>query len=154
MARIPISLPAGLKANDTSFSSQGTYREANHVRFSKGRAEVSKGFERVSFDYIPGIVRNILAWKDNINASLIALASNSNLYVWRAGAIADVTPQDYAAGNVNNGTAPGYGMGPYGAGPYGSYSGDGGYSVKTWSLSNFGQALVASPRRGPAELRS
>lgn len=149
MARIPINIPPGLTSDDTSYSTQQTYRYADHIRFDKNRAEVVKGFERISQELIPGIVRNVFAWNDNIGASLVALGSNSNLTIWRSGNTADITPPDYAASSVDTQAAPGFGRGAYGKGPYGQYIGIGNYATKTWSMSNFGQGLLASPRLGP-----
>ena len=54
-----------------------------------------------------GICRNILSWYD-LNGSLnIAFGTNSKLYVYRDGAVYDITPAGLAAGPVD-----GAGVGP------------------------------------------
>lgn len=145
--RVPVQLPPGLKSDDTSYSTQGFFRNASNMRFVEERPEVIRGWERVSPDYVPGVIRNIIQWRDNIRSQVIALGSNNALYLWLGGIVYNITPAAYQAAAVEGfATAPGYGLGDYGAGPYGTYNGIGDYSIKTWSFANLGQSLFANPR--------
>lgn len=150
MARIGIEIPAGLVSDDTSYATKGSYRKADHVRFWKGRAEVVKGYERLTSDYVPGVVRSVQTWKDNINMPLVSYASNKGLFVSRGGGdLVDITPNDYLELLSTSIAAPGFGMGGFGVGPFGRYSGDKAYyNVNTWSQANLGEWLIANPRQG------
>ena len=54
---------------------------------------------------------------------------------------------EFLAGSVDGYAGGGYGIGPYGQGEYGEPS-DFDYRVRTWSLANFGESLVAVPSGG------
>lgn len=149
MANIGIELNPGLTSDDTPYSTQGTYRDANNIRFDKGRPEIVAGFEKVSNKTLSGACRNVLPWKDNNGVPLIGLGTHSNLYVWRGGKLSDITPVDYEVGNINASTGAGFGTGAYGKGPYGQFTNLGDYHARTWSLQTFGQTLLANPRSQP-----
>lgn len=148
--RFSIDLPPGLTSDDTPYSSEGSYRAGNNIRFTKGKPEVVAGWEKITSNYVQGAVRNVLPWKDNLGGTQIALASDKGLFVHRSGKIYDVTPADYKPGNVSSMAGPGFGTGAFGGGPFGRYAaGTGDYFARTWALSNFGQSLIANYRRGP-----
>ena len=146
--QVAVDLPAGLNSNSTPYSTQQSYRDADKVRFLQGRAEVIGGWEAVSKSYIPGACRDILPWKDNIGQELICYGSSQGLYVLQSGNIHDITPSDVAPGSVDGTQGPGWGSGAWGVGAWGLSSTPGNYGPRTWSLSNFGQAVVANPRNG------
>lgn len=150
ITRVGIDLPAGLTSNDTTYANKGTYRDASNIRFFQNRAEIVGGFERVSLSPISGACRAILPWKDNFGVSMIALGTHTNLYVYRGGRTIDITPAGYVSGLVDGSIGIGFGSGGFGKGPYGQYTNsliD--YHVRTWSLNNFGQSLIANPRGQP-----
>lgn len=146
--RIPIVLAPGLTSNNTPFSTQGSFRSADKVRFIQGRAEVIGGWERASNKYVPGVCRTVLPWRDNVGAPLIAYATHQGLYVARSAKFADITPTGLASGNVDGLASPGWGGGGWGKGPWGIWSGTGDYRARTWSMGTFGQSLIACPRGG------
>lgn len=153
--RVPVDLPAGLVSDNTPFSTQQSYRTGDKVRFVKGKAEVMKGWQSISTtNFIPGACRTIQPWKDNAGASLIAYGSHQGLYVLRSGRFADITPANLTAGNIDGLIGPGFGYGGFGKGAFGLSATPGAYGARTWSLSNFGQALVANPRSGPVYMWS
>lgn len=144
-----IELEPGLVSDDTPYSTQGSFRNADKVRFNKGKPEVVKGFEKVTDDVLPGVCRTILSWKDNAGHAHIAFGTHSALLIYKNGKLVDITPDGYLTGNINGGTGLGFGTGPYGGGPYGQISATSvDYGPRIWSLVNFGQALIASPRLG------
>ena len=148
MTKTPIDLPPGLTSIDTTYSSQGKWLSADKVRFYQGRAEVIGGWQAISTTKIAGMCRNITAWKDNIGASILAFGTHTSLWLWRSGAMVDITPVGLPPGNLNGVAGPGYGVGAFGKGPYGQYTDNGNYYPATWSLEDLGQSLIASPRGG------
>ena len=149
MAKQSVYIANGATSVNTSYSSESTWQTANNVRFRLGAPEVIGGWQAMSPSTLNGTCRNILPWKDNLGADMVAFGTNSNLYVWRNGTQVNITPtEQFTVGNANGTVAPGYGVGSYGAGPYGEYIATSTYAAATWSLSNFGQSLIASPRGG------
>lgn len=147
--RIGIELAPGLISDDTSFSQQGSYRDANNVRFVNGRPEVIKGWEKTTSNLLSGACRTILSWKDNNARPHIAFGTHSDLLVYKSGSLYDITPAGYVKGNINGATGQGFGTGSYGKGPYGQISAVSvDYGPRIWTLVNFGESLIATPRLG------
>ena len=154
MSKTPIDLPPGLTSIDTTYSSLGKWATADKVRFFQGKAQVIAGWQAISTTKITGMCRNVTAWKDNIGASIVAFGTHSDLWVWRQGRMAQITPAGLVAGNINGVAGPGYGVGAYGKGPWGQYTDLGTYYPATWAMEDYGQQLMASPRGGEIYLWS
>jgi hypothetical protein len=147
--KIGIELTPGLVSDDTSYASQATFRKADKIRFVKGKPEIVGGWERLTQKTISGVCRTILSWKDNQGQANIAFGTHSHLLIYRNGRLVDITPAGYEVGNINGGGGNGYGTGGYSKGPYGQVSStEVDYGPRIWSMSNFGQSLVANPRLG------
>lgn len=147
MTWTPIDLAAGLRSDDTPFAASGTFRDASNIRFRQGRAEVIPGWERFIVAELPGVVRNVHAWKDTQGSSLVAMGSTSNLLLQRGGVMTDITPTGLAPGRESTAVGPGFGIGEFGRGAYGR-SQEGIYFARTWSLANYGVDLLVNPRGG------
>lgn len=145
--RVPIVPPAGLVSDETTFASPGAWADGNNVRFWRGKAQVIGGWTSANDSVLTGVCRTILPWTDNDGESVIAFGTHSKLQVLKGGTLTDITPSGLAAGNIDSAGGPGYGVGGYGSGPY-----SGGITTewwaRTWSLSNWGEALIANPRGG------
>lgn len=145
--RIPLEPIPGLIGNDTSFSQQMRYTDASNVRWVGGRAETIGGWALDFPDQLTGVCRNVHAWRDLNGSVNIAFGTHLGLYVYVNGALYDITPSGLSAGSEDSALGPGYGTGSYGEGEYGE--GDtSDYFARTWSLQNWGQNLIASPRGG------
>lgn len=145
--RIAIEPPPGLNSDDTKFSQQMRFTDADNVRWHNGKAQPIGGWIKEFADQLSGVCRNILAWRD-LDASVnIALGTHTKLYIHLSGTLYDITPAGLAAGAEDSALGPGYGTGAYGVGDYGE--GDmSGYFARTWSLQNWGENLLANPRGG------
>lgn len=145
--RIPLLPPPGINSNDTSFSIPSLCVDGDNVRWVDGKPQTIGGWTKYIGTQMTGICRNILSWYD-LNGSLnIAFGTNSKLYVYRDGAVYDITPAGLAAGPVDGAGGSGFGAGDYGEGDYGEGS-PSEYYPRTWSLDTWGQNLIASPRGG------
>jgi hypothetical protein len=143
--RIPITPPAGLVSDETTFASPGLWSDGDNVRFWRGQAQVIGGWSSANTGALTGVCRSVLPWTDISGDTLIAFGTHSKLQVLKGGQLYDITPSGLAAGNIDSAGGPGYGVGGYGSGDYG-----GGLTTewwaRTWSLSNWGEALIANPR--------
>lgn len=173
MTQVPIEIPPGVIVDDTTFSvGQSAWSDMNNCRFWRGQPQVIGGWQRLVTTALTGICRSIFPWSDNSGQLNIAFGTNSNLQLWTGGQLYDITPGatspvlDDASGNplldasgndifaLGGGFTPGaidgtggagYGTGTYGTGLYGEPS-EGSFFPLTWSLSPYGQNLIACPR--------
>lgn len=146
--RAPFLPPPGVITDDTSFATPGRWAYADKARFWLGKPQIIGGWTRAFPETLTGICRNMLAWTDNDGVENIAFGTHSALQAYKSGTLADITPSGLAAGAIDGAGGPGYGAGGYGEGGYGEAN-VGQWFPRTWSLSNFGQLLMASPREGP-----
>ncbi len=147
MPKIRLSLPPGLTDDETAFSEQARWRDGSNVRFWRGRPEVIGGWERFANSDLIGVCRAILPWTDTSGLMNTAFGTHSALMIEQSGLLYDVTPFGLAAGSIDGLSGLGYGVGGYGGGGYGS-PGSAALAPRTWSLANWGQNLLASPRGG------
>lgn len=145
--RFPLLPPPGIVSDDTTFSTAGVWADGSNVRPWLGKMQVIGGCVDALGATLSGVCRNVLPWNDNDGISNIAFGTHTHLQVFKAGSLYDITPSGLAAGAEHGAGGPGYGAGPYGEGNYGEPSTDD-YFPRTWSLANYGQALMANPRRG------
>jgi len=117
------------------------------MRFWRGKPETIGGWSDALGESLTGVCRNVLAWQDNEGFLNIAFGTHLGLYVYKNGTLSDITPTGLAAGAEHGAGGPGYSAGGYGDDEYGTSSTDD-YFPRTWSLANFGQLLMASPRGG------
>lgn len=143
--KIALELPPGTLRDDTDFSQPGRWTDSNLVRWRYGRFEVVGGWAKANASAATGVSRNVRAWRDLLTLENIAIGTNTNLHVIKDGTMYDITPSGLTVGLVDLGTRPGYGSYLYGSGGYG-----GGplneVWPRTWSLANWGENLMASPR--------
>lgn len=146
-SRFPILPPPGLYADDTKFKNPNRCVAADGVRWDRGSPQPVGGWSKYFGDQLSGICRNVLAWADLAGSINIALGTSTKLYVWLNGALVDITPSGLAAGAENGAGGPGWGAGTWGEGTWGGASITD-YFPRTWSLDNWGENLMASPRMG------
>ena len=144
--RVPLTIKGGINRDDTLFSvGSGAWADADRVRFWRGQPQVIGGWEKFTQDTLKGACRGIHAYTD-LDANLIGcFGTPDSLEVSYGGELYDITPLTFVPGNVNGTGGKGYGTGTYGSGEYGEPSPGDAFAM-TWSLSNYGQTLVANPR--------
>jgi len=144
--RIALELPPGLVSDDTSFGSSGRYEDASNIRFWRGRPQVIGGWAAATNETLTGKCRTVHVWADNDSQVNVAFGTHLKLQLLLGGALHDITPAGLAAGNEHGVGGPGYGAEPFGTGSYGTARPD--YYPRTWSLSTYGESLIANPRLG------
>lgn len=145
LQRIPFK--PGVVRDDSPLAAEGTWIDADKCRFRAGQAETIGGWEKATQQTIAGKCRGIHAWAGLDGAPRVGLGTHSNLYVFFGGALYDVTPVGLAAGLESGTGGRGYGTGGFGVGTYGTPSATD-YFPRTWSVGNWGEDMVASPRGG------
>ena len=145
--RIPLDLPPGLEADDTSFTAAGRWADGSNVRFWRGRPQVIGGWERLMDASVSGVCRAVFAWSDKASALNLSFGTHTKLQVWRGGGLYDVTPVGLSGGLVDGTGGQGYGTGAYSTGNFSEPS-TGDYFPRTWSLAAWGENLMACPRGG------
>lgn len=91
----------GIVKDDTSYSSEGRWIDSDKVRFSNGRPEKLKGWQKFVQNQFNGTCRGLFQWRDNSDNALIAIGTNSHLYIYKGGLFFDVTPSE-STGNFSN----------------------------------------------------
>lgn len=143
--RTSLEFAPGIAGDDTDFSTPG-YKDGLNVRFWRGRAELIRGWEKLTGETLGGVCRSIFPWSDGMNLSTLAFGLHNGLSIWQAGLVADITPDAFTPGQIDGTGGAGYGTGAYGVGGYGEPSTTD-YFPMTWSFGarSFGE-LYANPR--------
>jgi hypothetical protein len=95
---------------------------------------------------LTGVCRNVFAWTDTAAQLNIAFGTHTKLQLWYDSTVYDITPSaDFTAGAADGTGGQGYGTGAYSVGDYSEPS-TSDYFPLTWSLSAWGQNLIANPR--------
>lgn len=98
MDRFPIDIPGGLVTGESTFAARGRYIDGSMFRFVQtegdkpARAQIIGGWESLTLNLLSGICRNSLAWTDLDGRLNVAFGTHTGLYVWRGGALTDITP--------------------------------------------------------------
>ena len=146
--RIPFLPPPGIVSDDTTFSSEGRYADGSNVRFWNGRPQTIGGWTTYVRTPLTGVCRSVLSWMDMTGLrNTVVFGTHSNLQVFSGGGLYDITPTGLAPGLVDSAGGSGYGASTYSREGYGEPA-TSGYYLRTWSLANWGNNLVANPIGG------
>ena len=99
----------GVNKENTRYTTEGGWYEADKVRFRQGNPEVIGGWERLSADTYLGVCRSLWNWVTLGGDNLIGIGTNLKFYLAQGGVFYDITPirSTTAAGDVTfvgNGT--------------------------------------------------
>ncbi|MFN3522236.1 MAG: hypothetical protein ACK4YQ_08295 [Phenylobacterium sp.] len=90
--RLPLDIPAGLFADDTTFAAAGRWVDMDNMRFRLGRPQVRGGWESVVGRRLSGVCRAALAWTDNAATLNLAFGTHEGLELYQGGGLYDLTP--------------------------------------------------------------
>lgn len=90
--RIPLDIPPGLQADDTTFAAAGRWADCDNVRFRLGKAQLRGGWETLISDTLSGVCRSAFPWTDGDALLNIAFGTHATLELWQGGALYDITP--------------------------------------------------------------
>jgi len=89
-----IALKAGVIKDDTVYSSEGSWSDSNKIRFYNGRAQKIGGWEKNNTSQFAGAARTLHSWRDHSDNRLLAIGTNTNIYILKDEILYDITPVD------------------------------------------------------------
>jgi hypothetical protein len=82
----------GVNKENTRYTTEGGWYEADKVRFRQGNPEVIGGWERLSADTYLGVCRSLWNWVTLGGDNLIGIGTNLKFYLAQGGVFYDITP--------------------------------------------------------------
>ena len=82
----------GVNKENTRYTTEGGWYEADKIRFRQGNPEVIGGWEPLSASYYQGVCRSLWNWVTLGGNNLIGVGTNLKFYINQGGAYNDITP--------------------------------------------------------------
>ena len=82
----------GVNKENTRYTTEGGWYEADKVRFRQGNPEVIGGWEPLSAAYFQGVCRSLWNWVTLGGDNLIGVGTNLKFYINQGGLYYDITP--------------------------------------------------------------
>ena len=92
----------GFDKQSTAYGAEGKWTDGENVRFRYGQPEKIGGWIKLHNSTIVGVVRDVFGWVDLDGTRHLALGTDRKLYIYKEGAIADVTPIRATQANLTN----------------------------------------------------
>lgn len=147
---IPIPIQPGLYKEATGASVQGRWIDGSNVRFWKGFAQRIGGWAKlITSGASTYPARGAAAWRTLSSVQYVGYGTANKLHLMAGATVYDITPtSDFTAGNANGATEFGWGDGGWGSSPFGGSATLYATTLDplTWTLSNWGEDLIACPR--------
>jgi len=96
-----ILFKAGVNKENTRYTTEGGWYEADKIRFRQGSAEVIGGWVRTSTNTFLGICRSLWNWVLLDSKNIIGVGTNLKFYLENGGSYYDITPIR-ATSTINN----------------------------------------------------
>jgi hypothetical protein len=91
----------GVNKENTRYTTEGGWYEADKVRFRQGNPEVIGGWQPLSAGYFQGVCRSLWNWVTLGGDNLIGVGTNLKFYINQGGVYYDITPIR-ATSTINN----------------------------------------------------
>ena len=91
----------GVNKENTRYTTEGGWYEADKIRFRQGNPEVIGGWEPLSAAYFQGVCRSLWNWVTLGGENLIGVGTNLKFYINQGGVYYDITPIR-ATSTINN----------------------------------------------------
>ena len=91
----------GVNKENTRYTTEGGWYEADKIRFRQGNPEVIGGWEPLSAAYFQGVCRSLWNWVTLGGDNLIGVGTNLKFYINQGGLYYDITPIR-ATSTINN----------------------------------------------------
>ena len=131
IATIRLEYKSGIQTVGTETAGRGEWNFSNNIRWRGGFPEKHRGWSRFSPGPLHGICRALHYWYDLSTLPYLAAGTHSTLEIMSGSPgniLHDITPAGLIPGEISSGPKP--------------------YSLRIWSLDNFGQDLLACPSGG------
>ena len=134
MSTARLDFRGGVDVELSATANRGGWSSSNLIRFREGKPEKMRGWQRQSDAMVGpggvGVCRSMHWWTDLSRRIWLALGINTGLQIFYQGNFFAITPLGYAPGLPSSAAAM----------PY---------TLRIWSLDNFGEFLLAVPSNGP-----
>ena len=98
-----ILFKAGVNKENTRYTTEGGWYEADKIRFRQGNPEVIGGWIRISVNTFLGVCRSLWNWVLLDGKNIVGLGTNLKFYLENGGAYNDITPlRVVPAPTINN----------------------------------------------------
>ncbi len=130
MSDIRLIYKGGVDAELTLTANRQGWSAANCVRFREGAVERIRGWVSACNQILSGAARTMHFWSDLLSVLRVSVGTSSTLYLIDQDSknAFDITPAGLLPGPASSGTVP--------------------YSLRIYSMDNFGQILMAVPSGG------
>lgn len=106
MPNIPLTIPPGINRTNTQHAVDGSWYDADKVRFRLGHPEPIGGWQQRALQApIEGVVRRLRTWRSVTGDVYTAAASNTRLYIIQGQRISDITPYRAISPELTNALA-------------------------------------------------
>ena len=142
MALLPITPPAGIVTNGTTYSNKGRWTDGDLIRFQNGHLRPIGGWEKLKSTALTGTPTGMHAWNDNYGNKILAVGTRSKVYVLNQDAWTDITPSGFVGDTAND--PLGFGAYQYGKEDYGDARSTSGllFDTDSFSFDNWGEHLI------------
>jgi len=82
----------GIIKDDTNYSSEGGWIDSDKIRFWNGKVEKLGGWQKLTTSQFAGKCRGLFSWRDLSDNALLAIGTNTHLYIYLGGVLSDITP--------------------------------------------------------------
>jgi hypothetical protein len=82
----------GINKENTRYTTEGGWYEADKVRFRQGNPEVIGGWQRISANTFNGVCRSLWNWVTLTYLNLVGVGTNTKFYIEQGGGYNDITP--------------------------------------------------------------
>jgi hypothetical protein len=82
----------GVNKENTRYTTEGGWYEADKIRFRQGNPEVIGGWQRISANTYNGVCRSLWNWVTLTFLNLVGVGTNTKFYIQNGGAYNDITP--------------------------------------------------------------
>ena len=115
MSFIKLQFKPGMNRDQTNYSNEGCWYACDKIRFRSGYPEKIGGWVKYNSASILGACRQMWAWSSTESDKLMALGTNSKLYLEFAGGYFNITPlrattPTLSSPNTNNSVSVSYGL--------------------------------------------
>lgn len=149
MAKLNVAIPPGVVRGATPLDAPGRWWDTSLVRWRSGQLEPIGGWVKLNATAMSDAARAIYTWRTNADSALIAVGTETKLYVDAGDGLVDRSPANLQSFLSPGGSsAGGYSAGDYGEENYGDarsvpYTGPVLTRPSAWTFANFGEDLVA-----------
>jgi hypothetical protein len=104
MPFLKLNFRPGVNRDQTSYSGEGGWYECDKIRFFSGYPQKIGGWEKATSYFFFGVCRQLFNWITSYNDNMLALGTDSHVYIEVGGFYYNITPIETSGTTVNTTT--------------------------------------------------